>query len=736
MKTEDTDEENEVKPSPIERSNLTELTPLQSTAQKYPPGCPVYFRLQTFAKGMDGKSGTVNRVYIDLLSRRLVYEINMRSTGGRGLSSSELVYEEDMAFAPNCEVLVRGIFENDRNKQTKGRIICPHPAVDSSDSSLSYTVQFLIGKLGFVRVVQNVQSRSINFSPSDTDTEVVACDVGTQTIFATCETGIQTAPEKDTTKDGEGSNLLREKDEAPTPPVNTEPLSQSTLTTKKRWLPPGIDPSTPAGEVPRGFPSTHGLQSIPNTISVPSYGVSTSTENTSLASKTSQDIVKVSVPLWLTRSNLQLASLLLCNIAKIESDTRCSIEISHANISGSIPMSITLTASGDGGRCGEAKRRVKDTLMRAIKCKGTTTRLIYEFSAAESSQTIIKQSLGEKVVWMKVIDLPRGLDYEQLVLCIATKEKCLQKFVRERYSCSLEFFFHGRNLADVGCPPFALVFDEDCARGINHVTRAALLVEEVVSKFTERNPQDDIKPAKKQKLVPRTLSKLTIPSWVMNLRQNNNELYGDRVESIYQATNCQVVFHRSGKSESPMVLELLAEESTSFHFASAVKMIQGFLVDFIKEANSKWRLLYDLAMQAQVDIPCKDTQLYCKSNSGSVRLDIRLDVTRKSVQKGSWLRWVTILDLPIARDSKGRTTAHGKFLLQQNFISELIGDKDCFVKVYGFDNNVPVLVNPYVLIHGRTLKDVEDVMQKVASKLVKHQSRCGRCKFLNDNGTS
>lgn len=158
------------------RSNLTLLNASQASAQRYPPGCPVVYGLRhsSTSKRLDAYQATVKHIFIDVVSRNFFYEVVKRTDyyelGSKSALDLEqqvgkLVNEDELAYAINCPVKVKGLIDNDPDKRLAGRIVCPGKA--KNDLGMTYTVQFLIGKTGFLRVQQHVPWADIDYDTGE-----------------------------------------------------------------------------------------------------------------------------------------------------------------------------------------------------------------------------------------------------------------------------------------------------------------------------------------------------------------------------------------------------------------------------------------------------------------------------------------------------------------------------------------------------------------------------------------
>ncbi|KAL9180597.1 hypothetical protein ACHAXT_011050 [Thalassiosira profunda] len=84
----------------IERMSLMRLSKGQAADLPFPSGCNVWFE---FGTSSSFRTGVVANAHLDLLSRDLVYEVELAGGGG----TTELVSEHDLlAYAPRCPVYI------------------------------------------------------------------------------------------------------------------------------------------------------------------------------------------------------------------------------------------------------------------------------------------------------------------------------------------------------------------------------------------------------------------------------------------------------------------------------------------------------------------------------------------------------------------------------------------------------------------------------------------------------
>jgi len=93
-----------------------------------------------------------------------------------------------------------------------------------------------------------------------------------------------------------------------------------------------------------------------------------------------------------------------------------------------------------------------------------------------------------------------------------------------------------------------------------------------------------------------------------------------------------------------------------------------------------------------------------------------------------------LLFLPMSNFHDKKWIPHGKFLVDNHRQERLIGNTNCTIEVFGFDDPFPVLSNGYALISGSNSHDVVTVADGVDNALRDHQERCPYgCSFRNDS---
>jgi len=134
----------------IDEDDLQILSSKHSSKRKYPPACPVWYSLSSKNKSLNACRGTVKAVYTNLETGGFVYHIitkryyqrNGNTDGDMTTTATEnsqklFLSEDQLSYAMNCPVKVKGINKNDPDKEIDGTILCPRPK-DSSYSVMLY----------------------------------------------------------------------------------------------------------------------------------------------------------------------------------------------------------------------------------------------------------------------------------------------------------------------------------------------------------------------------------------------------------------------------------------------------------------------------------------------------------------------------------------------------------------------------------------------------------------------
>ena len=136
-----------VSPS-INEEDLQPLTKKLASRQKYPPGCPVWYNIQSSAKSLNASHGIVKAVFMDIETRDFCYRIS----GAEKDNQKHYFWENELVYAMNCPVRIRDM---------DGIIIFPKLA--RGGKPLSYTVQYLVDGGHTVKVVSEVDPKQISF---------------------------------------------------------------------------------------------------------------------------------------------------------------------------------------------------------------------------------------------------------------------------------------------------------------------------------------------------------------------------------------------------------------------------------------------------------------------------------------------------------------------------------------------------------------------------------------------
>ena len=195
---------------------------------------------------------------------------------------------------------------------------------------------------------------------------------------------------------------------------------------------------------------------------------------------------------------------------------------------------------------------------------------------------------------------------------------------------------------------------------------------------------------------------------------------GQKTKAIRAKTNCSINLTRSNiESGKPTIVSIKSDDDTpSFHDVSIAKrMIVDSLVEYIDDANSEARLIYELAFSAKGTYYARS---HNQRDEGTVREE------RQPTNKPLWMK---LLELPSA-EVKGELVPHGRFLLGQQSEQHVIGDTSCTLEVYCFKDKIPRLSGPYVLVCGDKKLEVNEVAERVSDEIDAHmQGCCFGCRF-------
>ena len=182
-------------------------------------------------------------------------------------------------------------------------------------------------------------------------------------------------------------------------------------------------------------------------------------------------------------------------------------------------------------------------------------------------------------------------------------------------------------------------------------------------------------------------------------------LDGYKTKEITLKTNCRVIV----REHRPMSI-ILESNTSSFHGVERAKqMIVESLLEFLGDANSERRLIFELATTAR-------GTFHIRREGGAVTTKVK-DFTHQV--------WMQLLELPSA-EFNGKLNPHGGYLTGQFIQQELThGTKDCWIEVYGgTPPSFPSLCGPYVVVCGFSPHDVNRVAGRAADRIGQHMREC------------
>ena len=135
-----------VSPS-INEEDLQPLTKKLASRQKYPPGCPVWYNIQSSAKSLNASHGIVKAVFMDIETRDFCYRIS----GAEKDNQKHYFWENELVYAMNCPVRIRDM---------DGIIIFPTPA--RGGKPLSYSA-ISCGWGAYLTVEADIDPKQISF---------------------------------------------------------------------------------------------------------------------------------------------------------------------------------------------------------------------------------------------------------------------------------------------------------------------------------------------------------------------------------------------------------------------------------------------------------------------------------------------------------------------------------------------------------------------------------------------
>jgi hypothetical protein len=124
-------------------SDLIHLSKHQSFKMTYPVGCSVLYdirHISSNAKGLVAKQGIVKGISMDVVTRKLVFEVKNTYT-----SVVDIALEEELAFGFQCTVYIK----NDHNVEVEGEVVFATKVQQQTENQgsrrLVYTTMFFHG---------------------------------------------------------------------------------------------------------------------------------------------------------------------------------------------------------------------------------------------------------------------------------------------------------------------------------------------------------------------------------------------------------------------------------------------------------------------------------------------------------------------------------------------------------------------------------------------------------------
>ena len=186
--------------------------------------------------------------------------------------------------------------------------------------------------------------------------------------------------------------------------------------------------------------------------------------------------------------------------------------------------------------------------------------------------------------------------------------------------------------------------------------------------------------------------------------------HGSKTKTIGANTNCKIHLKEySNIDRTPMVITIVSNALSWAGVGMAKEMVVESLLEFLGDANSQKRLIYELATTAH--------------GTFDIRREGRAVTTR--VKGFTHQVWMQLLELPSA-EFNGKLNPHGGYLTGQFIQQELThGTKDCWIEVYGgTPPSFPSLCGPYVVVCGFSPHDVNRVAGRVADRIGQHMREC------------
>lgn len=729
--------------------DLVPLLPNQQSKRRFPPGCPVWFGFSNpSTKQLDAAHGVVKAVHTNIEAGGFVYEVG---GGPKGV----FLTEDQLAFAGNCPVRVKGVVEKEPGRELEGRIVCPKPG--RGGRKLTYTVQFTI-ESGRVRIEMGIESEQISYRAEDRPSEGKASKEKTDTSH-------QSEPMQANDYEGRG----------------TEVSSSSTGTGES-----SSEKARDRLEAKVSAEDMHGAAKSSSCVEGQrENGPTNMTDRTDVIQGASKDRVEGATKNELIKNDVPAAI-----------SVERPIELPSPKLNEALSAKRKQPASETSSRDESPTKLARTSPANVSPIPNSLTHVGSAGSirrdAGDGNRKVWKHSCSRKL-YIPVDSHPRGgAHFMGLVLGPRGKT---QRELEGRTGCKVAIRGRGSNSRSTegDNEPLHVLITGDCPAAVDAAAKAIepMLVvmddRENVHKQKQlrelallngtlkdegwctsiydgrRQQKDEETPHSKScQPVPQQLHrgnegggdgrvrqrdaanlKLAVPLWATQDWKDKRDFFREnylldhclcftppclltRLQSFRWSTvteqwvennvsensRCTIKVTQEGAHASPLIIYIESAANSFMDVRLAKGMVESVLFRNLGDANSNMRLLYELALTGGGNY-----------NFGPRSSDGIVFQYCSSEKKPLFMK---LLNLPWSRE-RGAVHAHGDFILLDYRQKGIIGNSSCWLEVYGFEC-MPVKCPPYLVVWGHSFLEVGEVAGRVFQELDKHRSKC-MCRY-------
>mmetsp|Transcript_33332 Transcript_33332/g.79688 ORF Transcript_33332/g.79688 Transcript_33332/m.79688 type:complete len:924 (+) Transcript_33332:296-3067(+) len=416
-------------------------------------------------------------------------------------------------------------------------------------------------------------------------------------------------------------------------------------------------------------------------------------------------------------------------IKRFQNSSNCSISLmpSYWRIGDTLRVRIkTCPGKSDLVRArGEILASMMDFIDDGTAEGNARERLRHEVLCSEEGPLSCKQSNGcilvsknGNLLWSRLVEVTQDLKGELPFIQIGSE--CFIKVYRREIKV---------------CKPYILVYGPDPSK----VNQAAGKVQETISGLVDSasqgtllnarpttsartSPDKSFEPefSKQTAITPSDLLEMKIPHWLFEARTRvYDHIFGTAPDSLIAFLNqagCAISKAESGSltiqagcaiSEAESGFLTIHSGENSPNFGQMFHLVEDSLLQILKIENDDAatdRLLYDLSEQTRRFSPYR-------------RHDAYNIIQTRNIESTRYPWWTWAMTLPAKRHLDETVEYHGRFLAK-------LRPPGVHIRVYD-GRHAPKLCEPYVLVKGPNLKQVEWAVKVMREDMIRHQQKCG-----------